>query len=54
MEFYVPEVKSSDVTTAIVAERAIGKLDYGVYSIIKQKAFEGGLSRALICINFQL
>ena len=28
MEFYVPEVKSSDVTTAIVAERAMGKLDY--------------------------
>ena len=28
--------------------------NYGVYSIIKQKAFEGGLSRALICMNFQL
>ena len=28
--------------------------NYGGYSIIKQKAFEGGKSRALICINFQL
>ena len=29
-------------------------LNYGVYSIIKQKAFEGGKSHALICMNFQL
>ena len=28
MEFYVPEVKSSDVTTGFIAERAMGKLDY--------------------------
>ena len=27
---------------------------YGVYSIIKQKPFERGISSALICINFQL
>ena len=27
---------------------------YGMYSIIKEKAFEGGISRALICIIFQL
>ena len=27
---------------------------YGGYSIIKQKAFEEGKSRAFICINFQL
>ena len=26
---------------------------YGVFSIIKQKAFEGGKSHALICKNFQ-
>ena len=29
-------------------------INYGGYSIIKQKAFEGVKSRALICINFQL
>ena len=27
---------------------------YGAYSIIKQKAYEGGKSHALICMNFQL
>ena len=27
---------------------------YGAHSIIKQKAFERGISCALICINFQL
>ena len=26
---------------------------YGVYSIIKQKAFEGDISRALLCMNFE-
>ena len=26
----------------------------GEFSIIKQKAFEGGKSRALMCMNFQL
>ena len=29
-------------------------INYGGYSIIKQKAFEGGILRALICMNFQL
>ena len=28
--------------------------NYGVYSIMKQKAFEGGRSRALIRMNFHL
>ena len=27
---------------------------YGVYSILKQKAFDGDISRASICMNFQL
>ena len=31
-----------------------GQFIYGGYSIIKQKAIEGGKSRALICIIFQL
>ena len=30
------------------------KITYGGYSIIKQKTFERGKSRALICMNFQL
>ena len=47
-----------DVQKAIFTETklkpTIFQNKYGVYSIIKQKVFEGGISRALIYINFQL
>ena len=48
----------TDVQKAIFTETKLKPTTfqniYGVYSVIKQNAFEGGISRALICINFQL
>ena len=53
--FYLVKYITGHTSAGIMARvRSKFLVVHGGYSIIKQKAFEGGKSGALICMNFQL